>query len=68
MVKSATKSKTILFNSLGIGLEVILLFLAKDIVPVPPEIQISIIAIVNALMNVLLRFATKEGITLKRIK
>lgn len=66
MAKQVTQSKTILFNSLGIGLETILLILAKDIIPISPEMQIYFVAIINALMNILLRFATKEGVTLKK--
>lgn len=60
MSKEVKKSKTINFNTWIAGLETVLFLLAKDIIPVNPAIQGSIIIGVNAIINILLRFKTKE--------
>lgn len=66
MSKQASKSKTVRYNSIVTGAEIILLLLAKDIIPLDPAMQAAIVTAVNAIVNIVLRFATKEGITLKK--
>lgn len=66
MAKKARKSKTIWYNTVFIALEAILLLFTKDIVPIDPALQATIIIGVNAGINVLLRLATTEGIEIKK--
>ena len=66
MSKEVKKSKTINFNSWIAGLETILFLLGKDIIPIDPAIQASIIIGINAVINIILRFKTTEPITVKK--
>lgn len=66
MSKSAKKSKTINFNSWIAGLETVLFLLGKDIIPLDPAMQASIIIGINAVINIILRLKTSEPIELKK--
>ncbi len=66
MAKEAKKSKTINFNSWIAGLETVLFLLGKDILPIDPAIQASIIIGINAVINIILRFKTSEPLAVKK--
>jgi len=60
-MKKAWKSKTELFKGVFIVLAAAEMILAKGLIPIPPQAQVLIIAVVNAL----LRFFTHDSITVK---
>lgn len=64
MSKKAKKSKTILFNTIGIAIEMLLVYVTQDIIPIPLQYKALALMILNAGANNLLRFATKEGVDL----
>lgn len=66
MAKKARQSKTMWYNTVFVILEAILLAFTKDIIPMDPALQGTIIIGLNAGINVLLRLATTEGIELKK--
>ena len=65
MAKTATQSKTLWFNYLGIALETVAFILGKNILPISPAIQASILLAVNGLINAKLRYMTSESIEKK---
>ncbi|MFX0022144.1 MAG: hypothetical protein ACFE9S_07445 [Candidatus Hermodarchaeota archaeon] len=68
MAKTATHSKTVWFNSVVAGLETVLFLLGKEVIPLDPATQASIILAINAVVNIILRFKTAEPIELKKYK
>lgn len=66
MSKQVKKSKTINFNSWIALLEAIIFLLSKDVIPLNPAIQGSILIGVNAIINIILRFKTKEPLEVKK--
>lgn len=62
MAKHAAKSKTEWVNGLVIALTGASLLLSKEVIPMPPQYQVLVLAIVNAV----LRFFTHDSITLKK--
>jgi hypothetical protein len=61
MAKKAWKSKIEITNGAVMVLSIMSAVLGKSILPIPPQIQIAALAIIN----IILRFVTNEPITIK---